>query len=281
MSNETKRAAATKFLRSFDAAVDERSAEPLVEPVGPTDPREIARLVAKQEKRQKRTPASMLDEMDMLDDSIDSDELDSGDDLLSKSDETEDFNGGFGDSFDSDLSDDLRDADDERGKSGKKSRDGEKTLFDLAEAIVREDASETLEKTFGVDENVATKIDDAKTSSVSDDSETTDLSRKPKKRTRVKEKDDETGDVKKNDADVVAESDETNEKTETKKNASARKSTSKKEKTPKNAASADVAKTAQETGVKSKTKSRAAKIERNIDDESATKIKEIEQKKPR
>ncbi len=133
LANESKRAAALKFLRSFDAAVDERSDAPLVEPEGPTDPREIARLVAKQEKRQKRATPSMLDEMDMLDDSIDSDELDSGDDLLSKSDESEDFNGGFGGSFDSDLSDDLRDVDDERGKIGKKSRARRNSAFDSVE----------------------------------------------------------------------------------------------------------------------------------------------------
>ena len=53
MLDDALRDDAIKFLRSIDAAVDERSWKPFVEPTGPTDPREIARLVAKQEKRQK------------------------------------------------------------------------------------------------------------------------------------------------------------------------------------------------------------------------------------
>lgn len=338
LTNETKRAAAMKFLRSFDPAVDERSAEPLVEPDGPTDPREIARLVAKQEKRQKRSTPSMIDAMDMLDDSIDSDELDSGDDLLSKSDETEDFNGGFGDAFDSELDDDLRDVDDERGRGGKKQRvrrgaafdaaektaneettltkdgatysrfsdegasleearkksgakprkksrnDDEKSasLFDLVadvdERIVREDAPTASKETFAPDEKVETeaKKKTKKTNAVelSSDSETAEASRKLKKRTRVKEKGDETPDCNQN---VVAEKADA----ELKKSAPARKSTVKKEKTSKNAQSSEDAESAQESVAKPKTKARSAKSERNIDDESVMKIKEIEQKKPR
>ncbi len=83
MLDDDKRDAAIKFLRSIDAAVDERSWQPFVEPSGPTDPREIARLVAKQDKRQKRASTPLIDEIDMLDDAIDGDDLD-GDDLLTK-----------------------------------------------------------------------------------------------------------------------------------------------------------------------------------------------------
>jgi len=83
MFDDDKRDAAIKFLRSIDAAVDERSWKPFVEPTGPTDPRDIARLVAKQDKRQKRAAAPLIDEIDMLDDAIDGDDLD-GDDLLAK-----------------------------------------------------------------------------------------------------------------------------------------------------------------------------------------------------
>ncbi|MBQ9127543.1 MAG: hypothetical protein IJY15_07270 [Thermoguttaceae bacterium] len=83
MVDDDKRDAAIKFLRSIDAAVDERSWKPFVEPAGPTDPRDIARLVAKQDKRQKRAAAPLIDEIDMLDDAIDGDDLD-GDDVLAK-----------------------------------------------------------------------------------------------------------------------------------------------------------------------------------------------------
>lgn len=83
MFDDDKRETAMKFLRSIDATVDERSWKPFVEPTGPTDPRDIARLVAKQDKRQKRAAAPLIDEIDMLDDAIDGDDLD-GDDLLTK-----------------------------------------------------------------------------------------------------------------------------------------------------------------------------------------------------
>lgn len=84
MLDDELRPDAIKFLRSLDAAVDERSWKPFVEPTGPTDPREIARLVVKQEKRQKRASTSLIDEIDMLDDAIESDDLDGDDDLLAK-----------------------------------------------------------------------------------------------------------------------------------------------------------------------------------------------------
>jgi hypothetical protein len=93
MLDEELRADAIKFLRSIDAAVDERSWKPFVEPTGPTDPREIARLVAKQEKRQKRAATPLIDEIDMLDDAIEADDLD-GDDLLTK-----DADDGYGKTF--------------------------------------------------------------------------------------------------------------------------------------------------------------------------------------
>ncbi len=84
MLDDELRPDAIKFLRSLDAAVDERSWKPFVEPTGPTDPREIARLVVKQEKRQKRASTPLIDEIDMLDDAIESDDLDGDDDLLAK-----------------------------------------------------------------------------------------------------------------------------------------------------------------------------------------------------
>ena len=93
MLDDDKRDAAIKFLRSIDAAVDERSWIPFVEPSGPTDPREIARMVAKQEKRQKRVSPPLIDEIDMLDDAIDGDDLD-GDDLLTK-----DVDDGYAETF--------------------------------------------------------------------------------------------------------------------------------------------------------------------------------------
>ena len=93
MLDDELRADAIKFLRSIDAAVDERSWKPFVEPTGPTDPREIARLVAKQEKRQKRASTPLIDEIDMLDDAIEGDDLD-GDDLLTK-----DADDGYGKAF--------------------------------------------------------------------------------------------------------------------------------------------------------------------------------------
>ncbi|MBR4834435.1 MAG: hypothetical protein IKU86_08935 [Thermoguttaceae bacterium] len=94
MFDDERRADALKFLRSLDAAVDERSWKPFVEPTGPTDPREIARLVAKQEKRQKRAATPLIDEIDMLDDAIESDDLDGEDDLLAK-----DVDDGYGETF--------------------------------------------------------------------------------------------------------------------------------------------------------------------------------------
>ena len=96
MLDDALRDDAIKFLRSIDAAVDERSWKPFVEPTGPTDPREIARLVAKQEKRQKRASTPLIDEIDMLDDAIESDDLD-GDDLLAK-----DADDGYGKTFGAD-----------------------------------------------------------------------------------------------------------------------------------------------------------------------------------
>lgn len=96
MLDDELRPDAMKFLRSIDAAVDERSWKPFVEPTGPTDPREIARLVAKQEKRQKRAATPLIDEIDMLDDAIESDDLD-GDDLLTK-----DADDGYGETFGAD-----------------------------------------------------------------------------------------------------------------------------------------------------------------------------------
>lgn len=93
MLDDALRADAIKFLRSIDAAVGERSWKPFVEPTGPTDPREIARLVAKQEKRQKRASTPLIDEIDMLDDAIEADDLD-GDDLLAK-----DADDGYGKAF--------------------------------------------------------------------------------------------------------------------------------------------------------------------------------------
>lgn len=93
MLDDELRPDAMKFLRSIDAAVDERSWKPFVEPTGPTDPREIARLVAKQEKRQKRASTPLIDEIDMLDDAIEADDLD-GDDLLAK-----DADDGYGETF--------------------------------------------------------------------------------------------------------------------------------------------------------------------------------------
>lgn len=96
MLDDGLRADAIKFLRSVDAAVDERSWKPFVEPTGPTDPREIARLVAKQEKRQKRASTPLIDEIDMLDDAIEGDDLD-GDDLLTK-----DADDGYGKAFGAD-----------------------------------------------------------------------------------------------------------------------------------------------------------------------------------
>lgn len=98
MLDDELRPDAIKFLRSFDAAVDERSWKPFVEPTGPTDPREIARLVAKQEKRQKRASTPLIDEIDMLDDAIETDDLD-GDDLLAK-----DVDDGYGETFGADES---------------------------------------------------------------------------------------------------------------------------------------------------------------------------------
>ncbi len=96
MLDDELRPDAIKFLRSIDAAVDERSWKPFVEPTGPTDPREIARLVAKQEKRQKRASTPLIDEIDMLDDAIEADDLD-GDDLLTK-----DADDGYGKAFGAD-----------------------------------------------------------------------------------------------------------------------------------------------------------------------------------
>ncbi len=96
MRDDELRADAIKFLRSVDPAVDERSWKPFVEPTGPTDPREIARLVAKQEKRQKRASTPLIDEIDMLDDAIEADDLD-GDDLLTK-----DADDGYGKAFGAD-----------------------------------------------------------------------------------------------------------------------------------------------------------------------------------
>ncbi len=93
MLDDELRDDAIKFLRSIDAAVDERSWKSFVEPTGPTDPREIARLVAKQEKRQKRASTPLIDEIDMLDDAIEGDDLD-GDDLLAK-----DADDGYGQTF--------------------------------------------------------------------------------------------------------------------------------------------------------------------------------------
>lgn len=100
MLDDELRSDAIKFLRSIDAAVDERSWKPLVEPTGPTDPREIARLVAKQEKRQKRASTPLIDEIDMLDDAIEADDLD-GDDLLTK-----DADDGYGETFGADETND-------------------------------------------------------------------------------------------------------------------------------------------------------------------------------
>ncbi len=99
MFDDERRADAMKFLRLIDAAVDERSWKPFVEPTGPTDPREIARLVAKQEKRQKRASTPLIDEIDMLDDAIESDDLDGDDDLLTK-----DVDDGYGETFGADAS---------------------------------------------------------------------------------------------------------------------------------------------------------------------------------
>jgi hypothetical protein len=96
MLDDELRADAIKFLRSLDSAVDARSWKPFVEPTGPTDPREIARLVAKQEKRQKRASTPLIDEIDMLDDAIEGDDLD-GDDLLTK-----DADDGYGKAFGAD-----------------------------------------------------------------------------------------------------------------------------------------------------------------------------------
>ena len=96
MLDDERRDDAIKFLRSIDAAVDERSWKPFVEPTGPTDPREIARLVAKQEKRQKRASTPLIDEIDILDDAIEADDLD-GDDLLTK-----DADDGYGKAFGAD-----------------------------------------------------------------------------------------------------------------------------------------------------------------------------------
>lgn len=96
MLDDELRDDAIKFLRSLDADVDGRSWKPFVEPTGPTDPREIARLVAKQEKRQKRASTPLIDEIDMLDDAIEVDDLD-GDDLLTK-----DSDDGYGETFGAD-----------------------------------------------------------------------------------------------------------------------------------------------------------------------------------
>lgn len=114
MLDDELRDDAIKFLRSIDAAVDDRSWKPFVEPTGPTDPREIARLVAKQEKRQKRASTPLIDEIDMLDDdAIEVDDLD-GDDLLTK-----DSDDGYGETF---GADETSAADDAFGMMKKRAR---------------------------------------------------------------------------------------------------------------------------------------------------------------
>ncbi|MBQ9873946.1 MAG: hypothetical protein IJM30_05750 [Thermoguttaceae bacterium] len=83
LADEKKNKEALKFLVSFDSNASKRSPEPLVEPSAPSDPREIARIYSRRERRPKNgmsTVAMMRSEMeeDDFDDKVEDEFLDSG-----------------------------------------------------------------------------------------------------------------------------------------------------------------------------------------------------------
>ena len=67
LANESTKKDAMKFLASFDSSISKRSSDPLVENHAPTDPREIARLYSRRERRPKTgvfSPSELVSELD-------------------------------------------------------------------------------------------------------------------------------------------------------------------------------------------------------------------------